>query len=33
VQIGDHLGVHYTTVSRYLRAEHGGRKNGLPPVR
>jgi len=32
VQIGDHLGVHYTTVSRYLRAAPGGRKEVPPPV-
>jgi REP element-mobilizing transposase RayT len=33
VQIGGHLGVHYTTVSRYLRAAQGERRKGLPPVR
>jgi len=32
VQIGGYLGVHYTTVSRYLRAAQGERRNGLPPV-
>ena len=32
VQIGDHLGVHYTTVSRYLRAAQGGRSKAPPPV-
>jgi putative transposase len=26
VQIGDHLGVHYTTVSRYLHAAQGGQR-------
>jgi len=33
VQIGDHLGVHYTTISRYLRAAQGGRRDVPPPVR
>lgn len=32
VQIGNHLGVHYTTVSRYLRAARGGRTRTIPPV-
>ncbi|HWQ21476.1 MAG TPA: hypothetical protein VN478_01965 [Clostridia bacterium] len=32
VQIGDHLGVHYTTVSRYLRAAQGGQDRTPPPV-
>ena len=32
VQIGDHLGVHYTTVSRYLRAAQDGRREVPPPV-
>jgi hypothetical protein len=31
VQIGEHLGVHYTTVSRYLRAAQGGRREVPPP--
>jgi len=31
VQIGDHLGVHYTTVSRYLRAARDGRSKAPPP--
>ena len=30
VQIGAHLGVHYTTVSRYLRAAQGGQGNTPP---
>jgi len=30
VQIGGHLGVHYTTVSRYLRAAQGGRRDASP---
>jgi len=33
VQIGGHLGVHYTTVSRYLRAAQGGQRDVPPPVR
>jgi hypothetical protein len=33
VQIGDHLGIHYTTVSRYLRAAQGGRSRVPPTVR
>jgi len=33
VQIGDHLGVHYTTVSRYLRAAQSGQREMLPPLR
>ena len=32
VQIGDHLGVHYTTVSRYLRTAQGGRREAPPPI-
>jgi len=32
VQIGGHLGVHYTTVSRYLRAAQGGQRKMLPPL-
>jgi len=32
VQIGGHLGVHYTTVSRYLRAAQGGRRDVPPPI-
>jgi REP element-mobilizing transposase RayT len=32
VQIGDHLGVHYTTVSRYLRTAQGGRREEPPPI-
>jgi hypothetical protein len=32
VQISDHLGVHYTTVSRYLRAAQGERSKAPPPV-
>lgn len=32
VQIGEHLGVHYTTVSRYLRTAQGGRGKAPPPV-
>ena len=32
VQISDHLGVHYTTVSRYLRAAQGGRSKAPPPI-
>jgi len=31
VQIGDQLGVHYTTVGRYLRAAQRGQKGALPP--
>jgi REP element-mobilizing transposase RayT len=33
VQISNHLGVHYTTVSRYLRAAQGGQREMVPPVR
>ncbi len=33
VQIGDHLGVHYTTVSRYLRAAQGGPDTASPAAR
>jgi hypothetical protein len=32
VQIGEHLGVHYTTVSRYLRAAQGGQGDASPPA-
>lgn len=32
VQIASQLGVHYTTVSRYLRTARGGRKEVLPPA-